>query len=308
MVKGQKPEHRKVPDFSKIKEHIEERLGVVKKIEKHDQKTEHKENVKKGIKKIMHEVPKGLQQRWIKTDVPGFDELSEKGIPKGTSILVCGGCGSGKTIFCMQTLVEAAKKGEKCLYLSFEETEIRLKQHMVDFGWDPKLADKGGNLRIVKHDPFKMSTAVEALLAEARGELMIDIKEVGGIIPNDFKPTRIAVDSLSAIAAAFGGKEGEYRIFIEQLFEYFKELGVTSFLISETEQVPTAYSRTGIEEFLADGVVVMYNIKKGDIRTNALEFLKMRGTKIKKKIVPFEISSGQGIEVFPDATVFGGVD
>src|SRR3990167_8956536 len=44
------------------------------------------------------------KNKWIHTGIVGFDELLQKGIQKGSSILVCGGPGSGKTIFCLQTL------------------------------------------------------------------------------------------------------------------------------------------------------------------------------------------------------------
>lgn len=307
MAKGKTPKKEEVPDFSEVKKHIEERVKTVKKIEKHDKKVERKEKIKEGIKKIVKRAKPVVKHEWVKAGVTGFDDLTEKGLPKGASVLVCGGCGSGKTIFCLQTLVYAAQNGEKCLYLSFEESTERLKQHMDDFGWDLNLTREKGPLKIVEQDPFTMSTAVKALLAEAKGELLIDLGEVGGIIPEGFKPDRVVIDSLSAVAAAFGGRENDYRIFIEQLFKYFRKLGITTFLISETEQVPSAYSRTGIEEFLADGVVVLYNIKKGDVRTTAIELLKLRGAKIKKKIVPFTIKSGKGIEVFPEATVFGAV-
>ncbi len=63
--------------------------------------------------------------------------------------------------------------GEKCLYLSFEEPQKRLEEHMEDFGWDYKKLKK--NLRVVRKDPFALTKSVEALLADAKGELLIDI-------------------------------------------------------------------------------------------------------------------------------------
>ena len=74
------------------------------------------------------------------------------------------------------------------------------------------------------------------------------------------------------------------------------------FAITETTQDPTEFSRTGIEEFLGDGVVVLYNLKQGDIRIRAVEILKMRGTVHKEKIVPFKITD-KGIEVYPDQSI-----
>lgn len=241
---------------------------------------------------------------YIQTGVPGFDELFEHGIPKGNTVIVAGGAGSGKTIFCLQTLVNKAQEGIKCFYMSFEESEKKLKEHMKDFGWDADKLIKSEKLKIARYSPFDITRSVDAMLAKEKGELLIDLDPV--IIPKGFKPDFIVLDSLTAIASAFTGKEDSYRIYIEQLFRFFEKLGSTAFLITETEQVPKIYSTTGVEEFLADGVIVLYNIKRGDVRENAIEVLKMRGEKHQKKIVAMQITN-KGIVVYPEQEVFGGI-
>jgi len=246
---------------------------------------------------------KASKDEWVQTGISGFDNLLEKGIPKGTSTLLCGGPGSGKTIFGLQTLIYGATQGEKCLYMTFEESENRLRKHMHDFGWNPEKLEKAGNLVIKRYDPFSITRQVEALLAKAKGELLIDVKPV--LFPGKFKPDRIILDSLSAIAAAFVGKEESYRIYIEQLFKLFEELNATSFLISESSEIPVKLTSSGVEEFLADGVIVMYNIQRGNVRENAIEVLKLRGAKHQKKVVAMEIISGKGLEVYPEQEVFG---
>jgi KaiC/GvpD/RAD55 family RecA-like ATPase len=77
-------------------------------------------------------------------------------------------------------------------------------------------------------------------------------------------------------------------------------------LITETEQVPTIFSQTGVEEFLADGVVVLYSLKHGNIRENAIEILKLRGAAHQKKIVAMQITS-KGVIVYPEQEVFSEV-
>jgi circadian clock protein KaiC len=243
-------------------------------------------------------------KEYIKTGISGFDGLFEKGIPKGNSVLIAGGAGSGKTIMCLQILAEAARRGEKCLYMSFEESEERLRRHMRDFGWNPEELEKKGNLVIKRFSVFDIARSIDALLAKRKGELLIDVNPV--ILPKGFKPDKIVVDSLTSIASAFAGSD-TYRSYVEQLFRFFEEMEATSFLITETEQLPKIFSPTGVEEFLADGVVVLYNIRKGDIRESAIEVLKMRGAKHKKKIVAMQITN-QGIEVYPEQEVFSGID
>jgi len=75
-------------------------------------------------------------------------------------------------------------------------------------------------------------------------------------------------------------------------------------LITETKQIPEIFSTSGVEEFLADGVIVVYAIKRGNIRESAIEVLKLRGAKHKKKIVAIQINDN-GIEVYPEQEVFG---
>jgi len=246
-----------------------------------------------------------MGKNWMDVGIPGFDDLFEKGIPKGVSTLVGGGPGSGKTIFCLQSLLSGASKGEKGLFMSFEESPERLKDHMYDFGWDPDKYIDEGLLMIERYNPFDISRSVEAMLEKEEHELLIDANPV--IIPEDFTPDRIALDSLSAIAAPFTAAEESYRVYIQNLFRYFEDLGVNSFFIAETEQSlenHQSLTRTGVEEFLADGVILIYNIRKGDSRQSAIEILKMRGAKFQKKIVPMEILSGEGIVVYPTQKVF----
>lgn len=239
---------------------------------------------------------------WVYTGIQGFDVLLDKGIPRGLSVLVCGGPGSGKTIFGLQTLAYGLSQGEKCLYMTFEEAPERLMNHMRDFGWDVKKYIKSGQLIIRKYNIYDVSRQVEAMMEKAKGELLIDIQPL--LFPQGFRPDRIVVDSLSAISAAFVGKEDTYRVYIEQLFNLFQGMNTTSFLISETTELPKRLTNSGVEEFLADGVIVMYSIRHGNIRENAIECLKMRGASFKKKIAAMQILSGKGIEVYPEQEIF----
>ena len=75
-------------------------------------------------------------------------------------------------------------------------------------------------------------------------------------------------------------------------------------MITEIEHSTTKYSKSGVEEFLADGVFVFYNLRQGNQRVNATEILKLRGSEHKKKIVPFKVISGQGVVVYPNEELF----
>jgi len=261
-----------------------------------------KVKVKKAkAKAISKKKKEPVKEKYVKTGIKGLDQLFMQGIPRESSILVAGGAGSGKTILCLQMLSNNAHQGKKCLYVSFEESEKRLVQHMEELGFKPNELIKNNKLHIERFNPFDITRSVDALLLKAKGELLIDIDPI--IFPVKFKPEIVVVDSLTAIASAFIGKEDSYRIYIEQLFRFFEKISATVFLITETSQVPTTYSTTGVEEFLADGVVVLYNIKRGNIRERAIEILKLRGASHHKKIVSFEITP-EGLEVYPSQEIF----
>jgi KaiC/GvpD/RAD55 family RecA-like ATPase len=256
----------------------------------------------KGHKWGVNEDVKKRDRIYFKTGVEGFDELLDFGIPAASNMLIAGGAGSGKTTFCLQTLVHQANQGKKCLCMSFEEREDRLIEHMEDFGWNVKGLIDNGTLKIQRMNPFDITRNVDAMLAKQKGELLIDIDPV--ILPKGFeKPDFILIDSLTAIGSAFTGREENYRIYVEQLFRFLEKIEAVSFLITETEQIPKIFSRTGVEEFLADGVIVFYNLKHGNVRENAIEVLKLRGAAHQKKIVAMQISS-VGITVYPEQEVF----
>src|SRR3989344_1503053 len=246
-----------------------------------------KEKVKKSHLKIkVHKKKESSKKKgklkqdgevYLHTGIPGFDILFDKhyGIPSGASVLIEGGPGSGKTIFCLATADGLCKQGKKCLYMSFEEPEERLMGHMRHFKWDVDGYIKKGLLRVKRFDALDVSRSVEALLSAAKKELLIEIDPV--LFPEDFTPDFVVIDSLSSIASAFSGHESRFRIYMEQ-----------------GEAV----------SFLSDGIVVLYNvIYENGGRACALEVLKMRGASFEKKIVEFKIINNKGIEVNPNKVI-----
>jgi KaiC/GvpD/RAD55 family RecA-like ATPase len=252
-----------------------------------------------------HEVD---HERFVKTGIHGFDNLIKGGIPDGSNIIIAGGPGCGKTIFCLQTLYNIAAEGHDCVYLSMEERPERLKSHMLSFGFKVKeirrdpdqiilSVKNNGRIALKRLQPILIGRSVEALLEKASGRLPIDIDVVLDIVPKDFNPRILALDSISAIETSFSGKLEQYRIYIEQLFRFFEEKHVTTFLITESSDAPYKFSRTGVEDFLADGIIVFYNFQGEAERLRGVEIIKLRGTSHSQRIVPIKITS-EGMNVF----------
>jgi len=246
--------------------------------------------------------------KYMKTGIPGFDSLFKHGIPSGKAILIEGSPGTGKTIFCLQVSYSLCKEGKKVLYMSFEESEASLTEHMDEFGWNPDEMKKKGLLRLTRFSAIDIARSVEALLSEAKKELLIETEPV--LFPRDFDPDVIIIDSLTSIASAFSGEEYRFRIYMEQLFRYLEKKKISSYLIKETA-VPTHIGAAGGRDdqgaisFLSDGIICIYNVVyPGGKRGTAIEVLKMRGESFKKITVKSEINS-QGILVYPDQPLEG---
>jgi len=239
----------------------------------------------------------------LKTYINEFDQLFDNGgIPNGNSVLVAGGPGTGKSTLCRQICYNLVLRNKKCMYVSFKESKERIEKSMQNFGWDIKRFIEDGSLIIQKINPLDILRMKFGSIGGSGSATEISYKIKPLIIPKNFNPELIVVDSLSAIIAVSATKEKNYRVYLQELFSFFEETGATSFLITETEPIPTRYSDTGIEEFLADGIIVLYNIQKNETRENAIEVLKMRYCRHLKKIVAMEINEN-GIKVYPDKHV-----
>jgi len=252
----------------------------------------------KNKKSKLKKFPEGLQ--YSKTYISGFDKLCPEGIPVGNAVLIEGGPGSGKTILGLTLLKEMCKRGKKVLYMSFEEREERLKTHMKNFGANPDEYEKKGLLYVKRFNALDIARSVEALLSEAKKELLIEVQPI--LIPTEFKPDIVIMDSLTSIASAFSGDPSRFRIYMEQLFRYLEKHEITSFLIREVSS-PTHVGSTFVEKaeavsFLADGIIALYSVyySRG-IRKRGFEVIKMRGAEIDRRIVECNIEKGKGLVV-----------
>jgi KaiC/GvpD/RAD55 family RecA-like ATPase len=251
------------------------------------------------------------KREYIKTGITGFDKLFKNGIPKGSTVLIAGGTGSGKTNFCLQIIAYHAAKGNNCYFMGFEESEERLIEHMEDFHWNPEKLIKSGKLKIkrfltseIYYYDKKSGKDIQAMMTKEVDPLLMELEPLSIDEDVGFKPDIIILDSLTAVASTFKGKDQSYRFYVERLFRFFEKIGCTTFLITETQQIPETFSPSEVEEFLADGVVVFYNFRRENVRETAIEIIKMRGDKHQKKIVAMKITEN-GIKVYPDKEVFG---
>ncbi len=148
------------------------------------------------------------------TGIPGFDELVAGGVPRNATVMVTGGPGSGKTIFCLQAVVNGAfKYGEPGIYVTFEEDPESLKESCKLFGWLVEELEKKKLLKIIFKDPYEIKDFSKSL----GGEIYYTIK--------DMKAKRIALDSISYLGATTSveGTSFEVRKTLAMLVKRLKE-------------------------------------------------------------------------------------
>ena len=169
-------------------------------------------------------------EKTLKTLIQGFDDLyAEGGVPRGNSILVAGGTGTGKSTLCRQICYNLVSNGKNCMYVSFEESIEKIKKSMDTFGWNAQKYMDDGHFLIQKINPLDILRMKFGSISGSGSATEISYKIKPLIIPKGFNPEVIIVDSLTAVISASLSKEKNYRVYLQQLFSFVEEAGATSF-------------------------------------------------------------------------------
>lgn len=228
----------------------------------------------------------------LESGIPGFDMIAKGGLPKGRATLLCGTAGSAKTVFAVQFLVEGATRGESGVLVTFEETPVDLRRNTIGFGWDLAALEKQGLLAFVDASPRPEEERVEAgsydfgaLVARIEAA----VKRVGA--------KRVCLDSLGAVFSQFQDATVVRRE-LHRIGTALKAFGVTALITSERAEDYGAISRHGMEEFVADNVMLVRNILEDEKRRRTIEILKFRGTSHQRGEYPFTVNQ-DGVVVIP---------
>jgi len=226
----------------------------------------------------------------LETGIKGLDDILNGGIPKGHCVLLAGSCGTGKTVMCHQFLFSGAAKGENGVYISLVEPSEKIIKNMSSFRFfDQKLVDEG-----------KISVLDMTQDVRLKGIEFTNVEGLIGIIRSiieDTGATRVAIDSITALCENIGEKS-KIRDFVLELGFQLMYLECTTIMISEIPPATFKYSMFGVEEFIADGVILLGDFeRKGDlIRT--LQVIKMRGVAHSRNKQVMKIMD-EGINLLP---------
>ncbi len=235
-----------------------------------------------------------LELTKLPTGIIGFDQIANGGIPKGRSTLISGTAGSGKTVLALQFLLSGVRQFEENgVFVTFEEAPIDLMQNVRSFGWDLEglLATK--RIAVVDATPEPGEETIttgpydlSALLARIENAIRtvnakrVILDAIGALFPQLTDPNIIRRE-LHRIAAGL------------------RQLGVTTLITMERTNEEGGVGRWGVEEFVADNVILLRNRLEQEKRRRTVEILKFRGATHHKGEYPFTIDGEDGVTIIP---------
>jgi circadian clock protein KaiC len=226
--------------------------------------------------------------------IRGLDQITGGGLPRGRPSLVCGGPGTGKTLFGMEFLVRGATEyGEPGAFISFEERISDLAQNTASLGFDLERLIATHKI-CVDHIHIDKDEILET------GEYSLDgllIRLAAAL--DSIQAKRLVLDTIEVLFGALTNV-GILRAELRRLFAWLKERGVTTIVTGERGEA--SLTRQGLEEYVSDCVIVVDQRVIEQIATRRIRVVKYRGSVHGTNEYPFLIDSG-GIVVLPITTI-----
>jgi circadian clock protein KaiC len=223
----------------------------------------------------------------VSTGVPGLDEIVNGGYFLGSTTVVAGISGVGKSVMALHYLAEGARRGERSLLLSLDEQVPQVLRNAASIGIDlqPQI-DRG----------------IVRLYYDAPQEIEIDhhFHKIEKIV-EEFKPRRVVIDSLSTYGFSLGTQGRLFRDFFHALVALMKEHQIAAIYNHENSELLGMSSMMG--EFamssLVDNIVLMHWIELGDSFRLGLTVAKMRANPVERITHECEVKDRAGMRVLP---------
>ncbi|NTV27569.1 MAG: circadian clock protein KaiC [Methanothrix sp.] len=224
------------------------------------------------------------------TGISGLDEITNGGLPKGRTTLIAGGAGSGKTLISMQFLAQGALKyDEPGVFMAFEESASDLAKNFISLGID--LEDLTSQKKLLIDYVYIDSSEIEETGEYDLEGLFIRL----GSAIDSIGAKRVVLDTIEVLFAGFKNY-AILRSELRRLFRWLKTRGVTAIVTGERGD--NTLTRFGLEEYVADCVILLDNRMEKQIATRRLRIVKYRGSKHGTNEYPFLIEE-DGISVLP---------
>jgi len=215
-----------------------------------------------------------LRDRCV-TGIEGLDNILNGGIPRGNTILITGSCGTGKTTLSLEFLVHGAIQGENSLFLSVTEDSEKLLKNVIPYDFFQGDLLTSGKLTFIDMPAIYDRLGLDKTEMSFE-EIELIVSSIGKIV-RELDIKRLVVDSITSVCYRLKTEE-KIRNFILELGKTLSDYNCTSILISEISPSSPRYSLYGVEEAIADGIILMGNLERRGDLLRTLQVVKMRGT------------------------------
>jgi len=212
----------------------------------------------------------------ISTGVHGLDDILGGGLLAGSTTLLAGMTGSGKTTLALQFALEGVRRGEQTLYVNFQENPAQLRRAIGNLGEDPEALQRKG-LRLLYASPVELQ--IDSIVVE-----IFEAIKSGTI-------RRLVIDAVGDLAAAASDSQ-RLHDYLYSLIQHFAARGVTTVLTLESGEAFTGSTLAQDERFsyMSDNLIYLaWNPQKVGHRT--IRVVKMRGSAHERDIRELEIGA-----------------
>ena len=201
----------------------------------------------------------------LRTGIDTFDIIAKGGLPQNRTTLLSGTAGSGKTVFGVQFLAAGIAQDQAGVFVTFEESANDIRKNMRSFGWDLSGWERDGRLAFVDASPDPDVEVIESGSFDL-GALLARVEHA----VRKVKAQRVTVDSLGAIFSQFSD-QSLVRRELFRIASALKAMGVTALLTAERTNDYGPVARFGVEEFIADNVMILRNVLEAENRRRTID-------------------------------------
>jgi len=223
----------------------------------------------------------------VATGIAGFDEITEGGLPRGRTTLVVGGAGCGKTVFALQSLVDAARRKESGIFVAFEESALQITANAATFGWDlPRLA---------KNKLFFLDARLAPEVVKSGDFDLLGMLNLLRLKAVQLGATCIVFDGLDVLLSLLDDPQLERRE-MYRIRDWLAETGLTAIITQKAGQ-GDADGRYAFLQFMVDCVIVVRHQVVEGSAFRTLRVVKYRGSGFLGDEFPISLTAADAMQL-----------